>query len=272
MVPLALGSQTVGSTIRPASFCGIIGYKPSFGLVDRTGIRALAETFDTIGIFSRTVSDAAFLASIISRRPSISIIDKERMPPRIGICKTHEWSFADKDTRAALEKSAELASASGAVLSEIDLPKPFDRLAQAQAVIADFEAANSAAYELNFHRSSVSKEYLERAEVGLAYSEKEYEDAFKLILEATKIFQSIMAELDVVLCPSATGEAPKGLAATGDPIFNRVATALKGPCINVPGLKGDSGLPVGVQLLGGYRKDQRVLLAADWLHEVLLRG
>jgi Asp-tRNA(Asn)/Glu-tRNA(Gln) amidotransferase A subunit family amidase len=81
-----------------------------------------------------------------------------------------------------------------------------------------------------------------------------------------------MSELDVILCPSAIGEAPKGLSATGDPIFNRVGTALKGPCINVPGLKGHSGLPVGVQLLGGYKKDEKVLLAADWLHEVLLRG
>jgi len=272
MVPLALGSQTVGSTIRPASFCGIIGYKPSFGLVDRTGVRALAETFDTIGIFSRTVSDAAYLASIISRRPSISIIGKEKISPRIGVCKTHEWSFADADSRTAVEKSVEMASASGAVLKEIDLPKPFDRLAQAQAVIADFEAANSAAYELHFHRTEVSKEYIERAEAGLSHSEEEYDDAFTVVLEATKIFQSIMSELDVILCPSAIGEAPKGLLATGDPIFNRVGTALKGPCINVPGLKGHSGLPVGVQLLGGYKKDEKVLLAADWLHEVLLRG
>ena len=271
MVPLALGSQTVGSTLRPASYCGIVGYKPSFGYIDRTGVRTLAETFDTVGVFSRSVPDAAYFVSIISRRPSLCVDDKPSGSPSVGICQTYEWPAADEDARAVFETAAGLIDKAGGHLSEVTLPEEFRHLTDAQALIADFEAANSAAYELNSRRDSISKSYLERAETGLSYTEKQYDDALSVVTRAQNSFDAVMEGVDVLLCPSATGQAPEGLDATGNPIFNRLGTALKGPCVNIPGLSGHSGLPVGVQLIGRIKDDRQILATADWMHGILQR-
>ncbi|MBL94413.1 MAG: putative amidase AmiD [Alphaproteobacteria bacterium MarineAlpha3_Bin5] len=269
MVPLALGSQTVGSTIRPASYCGIVGYKPSFGLIDRTGVRTLAETFDTIGIFSRTVADAAYLASIIGRRPSLQLKGPASAPVNIGICQTPEWSAADENSRAAFSRAADLADNAGVNIKEITLSGVFDALASAQALITDFEAASSAAYELTYHRNKVSSRYIEKAEIGLSCTEQQYDDALLVVLAAQAEYSETIKEVNVLICPSATGEAPKGLEFTGDPILNRLGTALKVPCINVPGLTGKTGLPVGVQAIGGFKQDAETLVAASWLQEIL---
>ncbi len=269
MVPIALGSQTVGSTIRPASFCGVVGYKPSFGLVDRTGVRTLAEFFDTVGVFSRTIKDAALFVSIISRHPSLSITTYPKFQPKIGYCKTPVWDYADADSKVVFEKAKDLISNAGGSLEEIILPELFNEVVNAQTVIVDFEAANSAAWELNFHKGLVSNKYIERAEIGLRYTEQQYEEAINLVTEAKNMFQALMTDIDVLLCPSAVGEAPKGLETTGDPIFNRLGTALKGPCLNVPGLRGSTNLPVGLQLIGAYKKDRQTLITGDWLHKII---
>ena len=269
MAPLAFGSQTVGSTIRPASYCGIVGFKPSFGLVARAGMRPLAETFDTVGVLSRSVADAAYFISLLSRRPYLQLQGKLETPPRIGLCRTHEWPAADEDVVAALETAARLAVDGGAQVCEITLPESFSRLANAQAVIVDFEAANTAAYDLSVHRNQVSKSFIERAEAGIACSSEQYDDALSIVTNAQNALDAVMGEVDVLLCPSAPGEAPKGLGATGDPVFNRMGTALRVPCLNVPGLSGHSGLPVGIQLIGRYKDDKRVLAVGNWLHELL---
>ncbi len=271
MAPLAFGTQTVGSILRPASYCGVVGYKPSFGLIDRTGIRPLADTFDTVGVFSRSVADAAYLVSILSRRPSLRLDSKLGTPPRIGLCRTHEWPAADEDAKTALETAARLAAGAGGGIREITLPEPFSRLAEAQANVVDFEAANSAAYELAFHRDRVSKSFVARAEAGLACTVEQYDDALSVIATAQAGLDAAMDGVDVLLCPSAPGQAPEGLGTTGDPIFNRVGTALRAPCVSIPGLSGGSGLPVGVQLIGRIRDDRRTLTVGDWLHAILRR-
>ncbi len=214
MAPLAFGTQTVGSILRPASYCGVVGYKPSFGLIDRTGIRPLADTFDTVGVFSRSVADAAYFVSILSRRPSLRLDSKLGTPPRIGLCRTHEWPAADEDAKTALETAARLAAGAGARIREITLPEPFPRLAEAQANVVDFEAANSAAYELAFHRDRVSKSFVARAEAGLACTVEQYDDALSVIATAQAGLDSAMDGVDVLLCPSAPGQAPEGLGAT----------------------------------------------------------
>ncbi len=272
MVPLAFGSQTVGSTLRPASYCGIVGYKPSFGLIDRTGIRPLADTFDTVGVFSRSVADAAYFVSILGRRPSLRLDGTLETPPCIGVCRTHEWPAADEDAVSALETTARLAADAGGRVREITLPEPFPRLAKAQALVTDFEAANSAAYELAFHRDKVSKSFFERAEAGIACTAEQYDNALAVVSMAQAGLDAAMDGVDVLLCPSAPGQAPEGLGATGDPIFNRMGTALRVPCVNIPGLCGHSGLPVGVQVIGRLKDDRRTLAVGDWLHRVLQRG
>ena len=269
MVPLALGSQSVGSTIRPASYCGVVGYKPSFGLVDCSGIRPLIWSFDTVGVFSRSVSDAAYFISILSRRQALRLEGNLETPPRIGFCRTPEWSLADQDTENVLKTAARLATASGAQVRDITLPEPFPKLAHAQGVIADFEVANSAAYELTFHRDLLSGKFVERADAGVELTIEQYDEALSIVAAAQAGLDSAMDDVDVLLCPSATGEAPEGLGATGDPIFNRLGTALRVPCVNIPGLSGHSGLPVGVQVIGRMMDDRRTLAVGEWLHNIL---
>jgi Asp-tRNA(Asn)/Glu-tRNA(Gln) amidotransferase A subunit family amidase len=269
MVPLALGSQTVGSILRPASYCGVVGYKPSFGLIDRTGVRPLADTFDNVGVFSRSVADAAYLVSILSRRPALCLDGELETPPGIGLCRTHEWPAADEDVATALETAARLAADAGGQVREITLPEPFSRLAEAQGIVVDFEVANSAAYELAFHHDKVSRSFTARAEAGLAYTIEQYDDALSVIAMAQADLEAAMDGVDVLLCPSAPGQAPEGLGATGDPIFNRLGTALRAPCVSIPGLSGHSGLPIGVQLIGRIKDDRRTLAVGDWLHAKL---
>ena len=272
MAPLAFGSQTVGSTIRPASYCGVAGYKPSYGLVARAGMRPLAETFDTVGVLTRSVADAAYFVSVLSRRPSLRLEGTLETPPRIGLCRTHEWPAADKDAAAALETAARLAADAGAQVREITLPEIFSRLAKAQAVIVDYEAARTAVYDLAVHRDLVSKSFAERADAGFACPPEAYDDALSIVAEAQASLDAAMGDVDVLLCPSAPGEAPKGLGATGDPVFNRMGTALRVPCLNIPGLTGHLGLPVGVQLIGRFNDDRRVLAVGAWLHALLQHG
>lgn len=272
MAPLAFGSQTVGSVIRPASFCGVVGYKPSYGLIDRNGVRPLADTFDTVGVFARSVSDVAFFVSVLGRRPNLRLDGELETPPSIGLCRTHEWPAANEDTEAALETAARLTSDAGGRIREVTLPEPFEPLAEAQALVVDFEAANSAAYELAFRRDEVSKSFVARAEAGLAYTAEQYDDALSVIETARTHLDAAMDGLDVLLCPSAPGQAPEGLGATGDPIFSRLGTALRVPCVSIPGLSGSSGLPVGVQLMGRMKDDRRTLAVGNWLHGILRRG
>jgi Asp-tRNA(Asn)/Glu-tRNA(Gln) amidotransferase A subunit family amidase len=272
MAPLAFGSQTVGSTIRPASYCGVVGYKPSYGFVARAGMRPLAETFDTVGVLTRSVADAAYFVSVLSRRPSLRIAGTLDTPPRIGLCRTHEWPAADKDVAAALDTAVRLATDAGAQVRDITLPEIFSRLAKAQGVIVDYEAARTAAYDLAVHRNLVSKSFAERADAGFACPPEAYDEALLIVAEAQASLDAAMGDVDVLLCPSAPGEAPKGLGATGDPVFNRMGTALRVPCLNIPGLTGHTGLPVGVQLIGRFKDDRRVLAVGAWLQSLLQHG
>lgn len=269
MVPLAFGSQTVGSTIRPASYCGIVGYKPSFGLLNRTGMRPLASTFDTVGLFARDVADIAYFASIMARWPALRASSGSNAPLKLGICRTHEWPAADEDTQTALETAERLATDAGAAIREIDLPPLYADVAEAQGLIVDFETAGSAAFELAYHRDQLSEKFIERAEAGLAASYDDYNSALSVVKAAQNGLDAVMDGVDMLLCPSAPGEAPKGLDATGDPVFNRLGTALRAPCLNIPGLHGRSGLPVGVQLIGRVGDDRRALAAGQWLQAIL---
>ena len=272
MTPLAFGSQTVGSIIRPASYCGVVGYKPSYSLIDRTGVRPLADTFDTVGVLTRSVPDAAYFVSVLSRRPTLRLDGELEAPPSIGVCRTHEWPAADEDATAALETAARLASDAGGQVRETVLPELFAVLGEAQGLIVDYETANSAAHELAFHRDNVSKSFLDRAEAGLAYTADQYDDALSVVARAQTGLDAAMDGVDVLLCPSSQGQAPEGLGTTGDPIFNRMGTALRAPCVNIPGLSGRSGLPVGVQVMGRMKDDRRTLAVGNWLHGILRRG
>lgn len=268
MVPLAFGSQTAGSVIRPAAFCGVVGYKPGFGLLSRVGAKALSETLDTIGVLARSVPDAALFAAAASGRHELVIGAPLAHAPRVGICRTYDWSRAQPETQAALALAIGKLGAMGVKLEEIELPPNFAGLVQAQLDIMTYEMARSLAYEWHAHRTRLSQRLQDLIAAGWAIPRDRYDAAVALAHNCRHTTTEIFARVDVLLTPSAPGEAPRGLDATGDPLFNRVWTLLHTPCVHLPFTQGPNGLPVGLQAVGAIGADRHTLLCADYL----LRG
>jgi len=264
MVPLALGTQTAGSIIRPASFCGVVGYKPTHGQFALAGIKALSQTLDTLGGFARSVADLALLRAVfVSGSAPIPALSQ---PPRIGLCQTPQWSHADAATRTALERAGAQLEAAGAVVRPVELPKDFTELAAAQETIQIFEGARCCAYELHTHRAQLSAKLLELLAPAEGITYTAYAEALALAATCRRQLQAVFTEHDVLLVPSAAGEAPAGLDATGNPLFNRMWTLLHTPAISLPGQTGAAGLPVGVQVIGPLGMDERLLAIAAWIH------
>jgi len=270
MVPLALGTQTAGSVIRPASYCGVVGYKPSFGMISRVGVKALAETLDTVGILARSVADAALYGAVVAGRPDFVIRHDEDVRPRVGICRSHEWQHAHPAMRAALDSAASVLSNAGIPVKSISLPSQFGALAQAQTDIMLRELTQSLAHERLTCNTRLSQRLRDMLSAGAAVTLDQYEAALRLAQACRAALPDVFADYDVLLTPSAPGAAPSGLDATGDPIFNRVWTLLHVPCISIPVACTADGLPLGLQIVGNRRSDARTLVAAHRLHQLLL--
>jgi Asp-tRNA(Asn)/Glu-tRNA(Gln) amidotransferase A subunit family amidase len=265
MVPLAFGTQTAGSVIRPASYCGIVGYKPTYGTIDRDGVKLIAESLDTVGVFARTVSDASLLTASITG-------DRELLRPfiangnvHLGFCRTHNWSEVDSAAASIIESAIERLTAGGAVVSPIELPAKFARLQRAHAVIQGFEAARNFEFELEEHRSQLSPVLLAMLDEGAAVSRTQYDDSKRLVSECRGSLAEVFGACHVLVTVSTTGEAPSGLGSTGNPVMNRIWTALHTPCITVPAANGPNGLPVGLQIVGRPGDDAGTLRCADWI-------
>jgi len=267
MAPFAFGTQTAGSTVRPASYCGIVGYKPTFGTLPRTGAKPLADSLDTIGVLARTAGDAALLAGTLSGR------DLLRAPsggaPAIALCRTHEWKHAQPESAAALEFAAQTASRAGARVREIALPAEFSGLLQAQLDVMDYEAYRALAGERLGHPAKLSAKLQQMLDNASKVDANRHDAALVLAARCRAMLGDVFGDADVMLTPSAPGEAPRGLAATGDPVFCRIWTLLGAPSVNVPCSMGPNGLPVGVQLIGRLGDDARLLAAAEWLQRAL---
>lgn len=263
MVPLALGTQTAGSIIRPASFCGCVGFKPSFGLLDRTGIHPLAESLDTLGAFATTVTDVAWFIALLARRPAL-LADKPP-PPRIGLCRLDYWSRADADMLATVEHVADQAAESGAQIIEITPPDGFNDLAESQTIIMAYEAARALAPDMDFGGDRTSEPLRRLVQTGEAITAVEYDLARARAARADADLRLIFGGVDALLAPSAIGAAPLASAGTGDPLFNRVWTLLGVPCISLPLGRSAAGLPLGVQVIGARGEDGRCLAVAAWL-------
>ena len=263
MVPLALGTQTAGSIIRPASYCGVVGYKPTHGVLPTAGIKALSQTLDTLGGFARSVEDVALLrAAFLGSNPTVSPLAQ---PPRIVLSRTPQWPEATPATRVALETAAHRFATAGAQVEESTLPASFARLLDAQLAIQCFEGARCCAYELTQHAAGLSARTRDMLEPGLSLPFAEYQAALELAEACRQELATLFASHDVLLVPSAPGEAPQGLEATGDPMFNRLWTLLHTPAVTLPGLTGPQGLPVGVQVIGPLGADERLLRVAAWM-------
>ncbi len=268
MVPIALGTQTGGSIIRRASFCGVAGYKPSFRLLPTTGIKCFSWSLDTAGLFAASVADAAFAAAAISGRDLR--VDRDALaPPRIALARTHAWDDASEAMRGAVEGAARAAETKGARLSELALPTIFEDASHAFATIQGYEAWRAYAFDYDRHRDRLPARLTELLDKAAAITPDAYDDARRIAKRARQTLTQITAEIDVLLTPSAATAAPKGLDFLGAPTFNRLWTLMGTPCINVPGLTDADGMPLGVQIVGRFARDRTALAAARFVERAI---
>lgn len=270
MLPLALGTQTAGSVIRPAAYCGIVGYKPTIGRVSKAGVKSLSESLDTVGGFGRCVRDVSMLGAVLtgdSRLSSLPQVDA----PRIGLCRTPEWSRADPDAQRAFDQALSVLSTTAAAMADIDLPDDLPDLVALQKVVMYFEMSRALSHERIWHRNRLSEQLQAMLDEGIAITGTEHSANLAMTAVAQRSVDALFDRFDVLVSPSATGEAPAGVDATGDPVFCRGWTLLGLPCIHLPVARGINGLPTGIQLVGRFGDDCRLLAVAEWLQNQLLR-
>jgi amidase len=269
MAPLGIGTQTGGSIIRPAAYCGVVGYKPTFGAIDRAGIRTLCEAFDTVGVMARSVADAASFAGVLSRRDIAPDEPTIQRPFRIGLCRTDIWAEASEDCRSETERATARLAAAGAEVPEIDLPSEFERVPTAYRMIANFEGARALGGEMQSHPGKLSPALRAMVADGAAISADEHADAMGMIDRCRRLLERAFAGCDVLITPSAPGVAPVGLADIGSAKFNSLWSALGTPCVTVPLARGGHDLPLGVQVIGRFSEDARLLSVARWIESEL---
>lgn len=262
--PLALGTQTGGSVVRPAAFCGIAGFKPSFGRLPVVGVKIFSWTLDTLGLFGKGIADVAFGAGILAGR-DWRVDTMVPTPPRIGLIEPQPWAQADDDMLAALDTARALAERAGAPLQRVSLPPVFREAFAAHKVIQDYEATRALAAEFDKASGMLSPVLRETLQEGATIDAEAYDAAQEIAAQARRAQADLMSQVDVLMMPSAPGAAPAGLASTGSSVFNRVWTLMGAPAVNVPGLHNAAGLPLGIQLVGAYGRDRATLQAAHWL-------
>lgn len=267
--PFAFGSQTAGSVVRPAAFCGVVGYKPTFGLISRAGVKLMSDSLDTVGVLARSVADCALLAAAVSGR---ELGDPDRRPeraPAIGLCRTPVWEHAEPETASLLERVGETLARAGARIHERDLPVEFAALERAHPIVMNAESARALGFELLTARQQISEQLLERLDFGLAQSETAIAEAYAVFARTQAAFPAVLEGLDILLTPSAPGVAPAGLGWTGDPVFNFIWTSLHVPCVTVPAGTGGHGLPLGIQIVARQGEDRAALAWAQWVAAAL---
>jgi len=264
-VPLAFGTQTGGSVIRPAAYCGVVGYKPTFGDFSRVGIKMQCHSVDTLGLMARTLDDIALFRAAVLKLPPVRI-DRNIGRPRIGVCRSPVWDRAEPETRALIEETATRLSDKGASVVDVAFAAPFADIIDDHAAITGFESVRNYADERLRNPDKVSDELMSGPmKRGLAVSFERYVAAQRKATAFKAHVDSLFDKIDLLLTPSAPGEPPKGLASTGDPVFNSIWTLAGTPCVTLPAGTGPRGLPLGVQLVGLRHTDDHLLSLAAWV-------
>ena len=270
MVPVAFGTQTGGSIVRPAAFCGCIGYKPSYGDYNPLGVPDNSRSVDTLGMLSRTMEDQALMRAAVIGLPYRELAPVDIADLKIGFCRTPHWDVADDATREHLERAARTLSESGAEVSDFDLPSDFDAIEEAFDQVSAFEFARALAYEWHNHRDRLSERVREeRLDLGWRVTYAEYRAGLATFQDYRTRFFEAFDGFDLLITPSATGEAPADLTTIGQAHFNRVWTALHAPGISLPLFTGAGGLPIGLQVIGQLGDDERFLDAANAVYGTL---
>ena len=277
MAPLSIGSQTGGSIIRPASYCGVVGYKPSYGLISRNGVLRTSNTLDHIGMFGRTVEDVALLAKVLIKKDNYdpatvyysaeNILNETKkgplFKPKFIFYKTGYWKIIDKKSREAFEyfiksfKNVEI----------FDEPSYFKDIHKYHQIIHETDLSNNFGIYYKKYKSKLSKYMQTAIAKGNKYSAKEYAEAIDFRKQSYESYKEVFEDYHGVLTPSSPGVAPKGLKSTGTAEFNKVWSYLGTPCISLPLLEGENNLPLGVQLVGDRYDDHRFLGVARWLEK-----
>ncbi len=262
MVPAAFGSQTAASLTRPAAFCGVVGYKGSHGEFSLSGIRPLAESFDSLGVLTRSVEDVATLRDVLLGRAVTAGPVVER--PRIGFVRGFHWGQMDYGVGTLTEAAIAMLADAGAVVDEIALPARFAPLTELHKTIMAFEAARNYAFEQDVHAATLSPAFIQLCEAGAAISKRDYDAAQAECVWVRAEFARLFAGYDAWIAPSALGEAPRAADGTGDPVMSRLWTLLRGPSVGLPIGLGAQGLPIGMQLVGPAGSDDRLIGVAAW--------
>ncbi len=273
MVPFALGTQTTGSVLRPASYCGVYGYKPSFGDVSRSGVFECAASFDTVGWFTRSVEDIEIVRRALIRAPKKPLEPVDLKSLRIGFVRRVAWSKVEAATQQLIEAAALQLNSAGATVSDVESAAGFDDIPVHHRNIAGYEFARAITWERTQRPQLLSPKLVDgRCEDGMQCSYEQYaESQAALAAQRTAIAQT-MQDYDVLLTAAAPGEAWEGLDATGDPACNTAWTALHMPAVSLPAFRGENGLPIGLQLIGGFRCDAALLAAAEAVQQALEIG
>lgn len=263
--PLAFGTQTAGSVIRPAAFCGVVGYKPSYAMINRFGMKLMSESLDTVGVMARTVADCALFAGAVAGRDLGNPDVRPDRPPRIGICRSPAWDGAAEETQTLLSQVAAALERAGASVVERELSPEVAAIAEAHPVVSNNQSARALGWELANAREQISEGLRERLDFGLTRAEAEVTAALATFDRAQRAFPACMEGLDALVTPSAPGQAPAGLEWTGDPAFNLIWTSLHVPCVTVPAGNGPDGLPLGIQIVTRIGEDRQALAWAQWV-------
>jgi Asp-tRNA(Asn)/Glu-tRNA(Gln) amidotransferase A subunit family amidase len=270
MAPLAFGTQTAGSVVRPAAFCGVAAFKPSYRLIPMVGVKDVAWHLDTAGLFGAGVADVAFAAAVILQR-ELRVDGAVPAAPRIAVARTHLWPKASPAMQQAVENAARIAAAAGAKVADLELSPIVEDAYEAQFTIQDYENIRALAFEYERHRDRLDPLLRTQLDRAVAISADEYDAARRLASRARQLLADAMADHDVILTPSAPGAAPHGFATTGDPMFNRLWTLMGAPCINVTGMNDGDSLPLGIQIVGRFGRDHAALEAALFVERAIAK-
>ena len=270
MIPLALGTQTGGSVIRPASFCGVAAIKPSFPLLPTVGVKCYSWTLDTVGLFAAGVNDLACGLSAMTHRPEL-LTDAAMRAPRIGIVTQDFAGAPETASGEALRITLMAAEGAGASVRPLELPEILAEAWRIHPTIQEFEAHQALAWEYRTHHQAMPPLLRAKLDETIGILPAEYDEARGTARRARGALAEIFGDIDILLTFSAPGAAPKGLDWTGDPRFNRLWTLMGVPCVNIPAIVADSGLPVGVQAIARFGDDAGALAAARFVEEALAR-
>jgi amidase len=271
MVPLALGTQTGGSIQRPAAYCGVIGYLPTYGTINPTGVKPAAESLDTVGPIARTVEDIELTRRVLTNAKAVAWLPPDTKL-RVGLCRTPAWDTAEESTEHAVLDAAARISSLGHLVREVAMPPPFTELAATREIINDYERARALAHEWRTRPDLISERLATSIRRGFTMDTDRYIAALRHVDTCRQLLATLWDDLDVLLAPTVVGEAPLGLEFTGDHRFQSIWTQLRTPTLNLPTHEGPSGMPVGIQLVGRPYEDGRLLACAQLIFHLLGRG